>query len=185
MPWTVAVRVTWPIARAVSTGELSVEILAREVLSMIQVTSVRGRPCSSTAVNICVWPTTRLTLDGVICNEFGDGKGTLSLTCIFVRAMFPAKSTARTTTKLTPGFNERLQEKFPPDGATGTPLHVSEATPDKASDTVPVTAIPAVVKTAPSAGEPTARVGGVFSIFNVTLAVAVAPAASVTVPLTT
>ena len=55
--------------------------------------------------------------------------------------------------------------------------------PDRESDTVPVAVVLDVVKVSPSFGEVTARAGGVLSMLSVTLAVAVAPAASVTVPL--
>src|SRR5437667_7168020 len=129
-------------------------MVATVVSLTVQVASARGRPRSSTAVNCCVSPTAKFTFAGVIWRELGKGKGASSFTCIFVKATFPAESVARTTTRLTPGFSEMLQEKSVPVSVTGTPLQVSELIPDKPSETVPEAVIPpAAVKTAPSAGE--------------------------------
>lgn len=77
-----------------------------------------------------------------------------------------------------------LQEKLAP-GVTDAPLQVREDNPDKASDRVPLAVMLDVVKTVPSLGELTARAGGVLSMLSVTLAVALFPTLSVTVPLTT
>src|SRR5256885_10861956 len=135
-------------------------MVATVVTLTVQVAPARGRPCSSTAVN-CWWsPTAKFTFAGGIWGELGKGKGASSFTCIFVKATFPAESVARTTTRLTPGFSEMLQEKSVPVSVTGTPLQVSELIPDKPSETVPEAVIPpAAVKTAPSAGEATPRGG--------------------------
>jgi hypothetical protein len=179
------VSVTVPVARATNTGLLSVEIVAREALSTVHAASVRGWPCSSTTVNCWLPPTARLAFAGVIWSEFGVGQRALSVTCIFVSATFPAKSTVRTTIRLTPGFSEMLQEKIAPASVIGTPLQVSEKIPDKRSATVPEAVMPAAVNTAPSVGVATVSAGGVLSMLMVALAVAVTPAASVTVPLTT
>jgi len=72
---------------------------------------------------------------------------------------FPAKSVARTTTKLTPTVSEMLQEKLPPLKIAAAPLQVTEETLDSASDTVPETATAAFEKAVPSAGEETAMIG--------------------------
>jgi hypothetical protein len=63
------------------------------------------------------------------------------------------------------------------------PLHVTDATPESASETLPDTEAGVEVNVAPLAGDAMVTTGGVRSIFNVTVAVAVSPAASVTVPV--
>jgi hypothetical protein len=55
-------------------------------------------------------------------------------------------------------------------------LHITLATPDSASDTVPVTVIAAFVTTLPFTGEAIEMTGGVLSRFTVALAVAELPA---------
>lgn len=49
-------------------------IVASDVSLIVQVASERGRPCSSTAVNCRVSPTSMLTPEGVIWSEFGEGR---------------------------------------------------------------------------------------------------------------
>jgi len=51
-----------------------VVIVASDVSLIVQVASERGRPCSSTAVNCRVSPTSMLTPEGVIWSEFGEGR---------------------------------------------------------------------------------------------------------------
>jgi len=86
--------------------------------------------------------------------------------------------------RLSPGLSETLQEKFPLETAAGVPLQVTVETPEVASETVPVAVIGDAEKAAPSDGAVTVTVGKVSSMLSVTLAVAMFPAASVTVPLT-
>ncbi len=69
-----AVRVTWPTARPVSSDGVSVENAAIEVSLTDHVASGRGRPCSSTVVNCLLSPTNMLAPEGVICSEPGAGK---------------------------------------------------------------------------------------------------------------
>jgi len=76
-----------------------------------------------------------------------------------------------------------LQEKVPPPSVAVAPLQVTVEIPDSASDTLPETVTPGFEKLIPSAGELTVSVGGVLLMLRVTLAVAVSPLASVTVPL--
>jgi len=59
---------------------------------------------------------------------------------------------------------------------------VSVETPDKESDTLPVTVSPDVVTIAPFAGDMIFTVGGVLSILRVTLVLALFPALSVAIP---
>ncbi len=70
-------------------------------------------------------------------------------------------------------------------GVTGVPSQASEASPDSASDIVPLAVVEEVVKMVPSLGELTVRDGGVLSMLRVTLILALLFALSVTVPLTT
>jgi hypothetical protein len=81
--------------------------------------------------------------------------------------------------------SEMLQEKLPLPRDAGAPSQVTAESPERASEVVPERATLAVENVAPSAGEVTVNRGRVLSIFTVALAVAVFPAASVTVPLTT
>jgi hypothetical protein len=87
--------------------------------------------------------------------------------------------------KLTPGSRAILQEKLPLAKVAAVPSQVIAETPESASETVPATVTAGSVKLAPSAGEETVKAGALLSILRVTAAVAVFPAASVTVPLTT
>lgn len=64
-------------------------------------------------------------------------------------------------------------------------MHVTDATPESASVTVPRTSVGEIFNVAPSAGSVTASRGAVLSTFSVTLVEAVLPALSTTVPLTT
>jgi hypothetical protein len=81
-------------------------------------------------------------------------------------------------------LSEMLQEYTPPDSVAATPSQVTPEAPDNASVTVLVTVAVEVEKDVPSAGEVTESTGIVLSRLMVTLAVAVSPAVSVTVPLT-
>jgi hypothetical protein len=87
--------------------------------------------------------------------------------------------------KLTPTFNEMLQEKLPLDNGAAVPLHVNPGSPDNESAAVPVTVIVEPEAVDWSSGEVTTRVGIVLSIFSVTLAEAWFPPVSVTVPVMT
>ncbi len=78
-----------------------------------------------------------------------------------------------------------MQEKVPPVRLAALPLQLTLATPEVASDRLPVTVTEALEKEVPSAGEITVIIGEVLSILRVALALALLPDASVTVPLTT
>ena len=64
------------------------------------------------------------------------------------------------------------------------PSQVTEATPESASLTNPVTLVEVPVKTAPEAGDVMETVGGVLSRLTTSFAVAVFPALSIAVPVT-
>jgi hypothetical protein len=64
------------------------------------------------------------------------------------------------------------------------PLQVTAATPERESETLPDTVAGDEVRVSPFAGDAMDKTGGVRSMFNVTGAVAVNPARSVTVPAT-
>ena len=74
------------------------------------------------------------------------------------------------------------QLKATPCPAAGRPSQVTVETPDKESDTLPVTLIPVVETIAPFAGDVMWRFGAVLSIFSVTDVVALFPALSIAVP---
>src|SRR5690348_18238979 len=124
-----------------------------------------------------------MTFVGGIVSDAGGGEAVFSVTCILVSEMFPAAPVACTTTKLRPGFSGILHENPPLGGETLTWLHANEVTPERASEALPVAVTGELVRTAPSVGLLTVSVGGVSSIFSVTLAVACWLPESVTVPL--
>ena len=76
------------------------------------------------------------------------------------------------------------QLKVPPVTVAGTPLHVTLETPDRASETVPITVTGDAVKSAPFAGAVIAIAGAVLSRFTMTDAAAKLPAKSTPVPVT-
>jgi len=76
-----------------------------------------------------------------------------------------------------------LQENEPVEIVAWAPLQLTDETPERASVIVPLTAICAVLRTLPSAGEEMLVVGAVLSKLTVAVAVAVCPAVSVAVPV--
>jgi len=100
-------------------------------------------------------------------------------------AVFPATSAACAVIVFAPEFNVTVHAKEPPVTVPAVPLQVTPATPDKASVTLPLTFSDDDVSVAPFAGDVMVKTGGVRSMFNVTLAVLVFPAVSVTVPVMT
>ena len=81
-----------------------------------------------------------------------------------------------------PAASVRVQDKLDWESATGEPLQVALATPERLSLAVPAIAICGFVTVAPETGDAIANAGGVLSIFSVTDAVAVPSPAAVTVP---
>jgi hypothetical protein len=110
------------------------------------------------------------------------GGGDVNVMVSVCTVVFPAISAACTVMVLAPMFNVSGQLTDPPCGATATLLQVTVEIPDNPSETLPVTVTPAVATVAPFGGDTMLRVGGVLSMFNVTLVVTVFPALSVAVP---
>ena len=98
---------------------------------------------------------------------------------------FPAASNACTLIVFGPAFKVSEHVNDPEPSVAGAPLQATADTPDKASETVPVTLSDDDVNVAPFAGEVMLSEGGVRSMFTEAFAVPEFPAASVTVPLAT
>jgi hypothetical protein len=118
-------------------------------------------------------------LDGLKRVIEGDEASVTATDCVL---LLPATSKAWTLIVFVPGARVTGQLNAPAFTLADTPLHVTVKTPDKESDTTPVTVSPAVVTTTPFAGEVILSVGGVLSIFRVTLVLTLFPALSVAVP---
>ena len=97
---------------------------------------------------------------------------------------FPAISIARTLIVFEPGFNVRLHVKLPLPSEAETSLRVTIAILDKVSLSVPAKVSDGTTTFTPFAGDVTVTIGGVLSMFKLSTAVAVFPAASMTVPET-
>ena len=110
----------------------------------------------------------------------GERFARLSVTDTCAVPTLPAASVAVNVSVLSPATSGDMQLK--PSAGTVVPLQVADATPDKASDAAPLSATGDVVSAAPATGVAMVTVGGVVSIFNVSVLVAVFPARSVTVP---
>ena len=130
-------------------------------------------------------PTGTFAVPGVICKDCGAGSVPVRFTCTLLAEIFPAISVALAAIRLTPTPSEMLQEKLPLETTAAAPLHVADETPDRESETVPVTVTGLFEVELPSAGELITNAAGVLSIFSVTLVEPVSPFASVAVPLTT
>jgi hypothetical protein len=102
--------------------------------------------------------------------------------CVVV---FPATSVACTEIVLEPVVSATAQLYEPLCTVAAVPLQVTDATPERASETLPDTDAGEEVSTAPFVGDAMLKAGGVLSMFSVTLAVLVSPFVSVTVPVTT
>lgn len=77
--------------------------------------------------------------------------------------VFPAASVAFTVMTLAPAVRATEQLKEPLCTVAGAPLQVTAATPDKASDAVPVTETEDVLTVAPFAGDVMLMTGGTLS----------------------
>src|SRR4029077_13943143 len=82
-----------------------------------------------------------------------------------------------------PGLTTTEQLYDPLCTVAAAPLRVTAATPERESETPPDTVAGDEVRVSPFAGDAMDKNGGVRSMFNVTGAVAVNPAKSVTVPV--
>jgi hypothetical protein len=100
-------------------------------------------------------------------------------------ATLPARSVACTVIVFAPTLSVSEQVKEPFCTVAGALLQVTVEIPERASETLPFTETADVVNVAPLAGELILTVGGVLSRFTVTETVAVSPAVSVAVPVTT
>ena len=109
----------------------------------------------------------------------GDEASVTATDCVL---LLPATSKAWTLIVFAPGARVTGQLNAPAFTLADTPLHITVETPDKDSDTLPVTVRPGDVTIAPLAGDVIFTVGGVLSILRVTLVVALFPALSVAVP---
>lgn len=97
-------------------------------------------------------------------------------------ATFPAMSVACTAIALGPGTSVRLQVMFDVARVAGTPLQVTDASPESPSLAMPVRASWGVVTIVPGVGTVIAMSGGVLSSLTVKEVLAVLPVLSVTVP---
>lgn len=112
-------------------------------------------------------------------------EGAPKLTVIVCVELFPATSVATTVIVFDPFVSVAVQLNVPLWTVVDAPLHVTAATPERLSDTVPETTKLAFVTVELFAGEVIARAGAVLSILSVTDAVALSPIASVAVALMT
>src|SRR5439155_4731024 len=80
--------------------------------------------------------------------------------------------------------SDTLQFRTVCTGVAEAPLHVTLATPERASVTVPVTVTVGINRIAPSGGELMVTTGGVLSTFTATLVMPTFPATSTAVPVT-
>src|SRR5712691_9662729 len=99
--------------------------------------------------------------------------------------VLPASSLASAVIAFVPGVNVTRQSTCVPATVAGTSLHVTPATPESASATIPLMTASEVNSVLPLAGDVIVKLGGVLSMLTVTLAVAVFPALSMATPLTT
>ena len=104
-----------------------------------------------------------------------------TVTAIDDERVLPAASVAAMLIECCPSLNERLHVNGPTGGTIALPLHTEPATPETASLMVPVTTTAEASSTAPSAGAVMSICGTVLSRLMVAVAVALLPAASVTV----
>src|SRR5438105_4559525 len=95
---------------------------------------------------------------------------------------FQALSAAVTEMEFAPGIRVTSQPNPGAPGATGAPLQVTPATPERGSVTVPVAVTVGVNKIEPSAGEEKATTGGALSRLINIVVVAVSPARLTAVP---
>ena len=101
--------------------------------------------------------------------------------------MLPATSVAWTEMELDPATRLVVHVKLEPEVVAAVPLHLTEATPDRLSLSLPLIPVDGVPKVIidPLIGDKTASSGGVLSKLIVADALAVLPAKSVAVPVTT
>src|SRR4051812_12410331 len=98
--------------------------------------------------------------------------------------MLPAVSKARMLIRLAPILSlGTVQENEPELMFTGELLQVTTVGPERESEMVPVTFVTGTTMDEPSSGDVIVSIGKVLSRLTTTLAVAVSPAVSVTVPL--
>jgi hypothetical protein len=101
--------------------------------------------------------------------------------------VLPATSVAWTEMELDPAPRLVVHVKLEPEVAAAAPLHLTETTPDRLSLSLPLIPTEGVPKVMmdPLIGDNTASSGGVLSTLIVADALAVLPAKSVAVPVTT
>jgi hypothetical protein len=178
-----AVSVAVPGANAASWGG-SLGVMLTTVGSLIvQIAFATGWPASPTRLTVRVCPTVKVARTGAMKMAFGGTTGiALKVTESGVPVMLPAMSAACTRMELAPETRVTLQAKEPEVSVAGEPLQVTEATPDKLSETEPASWSAAALTEAPFAGEEILMTGGVWSIFRLVVVLALFPALSKAVP---
>src|SRR5579872_421579 len=140
-------------------------------------------PVSETSERLAVWPTSRLNAEGVTNRADGVGPATgLNVTFTVLETALPATSVAWTSMTLPPMTSGTLQRKRPALTVAGLPLQETAATPERLSETVPVTGALMPVTTLLGRGLVMSSSGGVRSMFSVSPVVARLPALSVAEP---
>jgi hypothetical protein len=99
-------------------------------------------------------------------------------------ALFPAASVATTCTVLLPWLSVTLQLNAPPPNVAAAPLQSTEATPEEASLTEPLTASELLETVAPLAGDEIESAGGTLSTLTNAEVSLEFPALSTAVPFT-
>ena len=97
----------------------------------------------------------------------------------------PATSVACRDIVFPPGLSVTEQLNDPAWMVAAEPLQVTAETPERATETLPVTETVGEVTVAPFAGDVMLNAGGVLSRLTVTFVVALLPAVSVAVPVMT
>jgi hypothetical protein len=181
-----AVSVVVPCASAVSCGGSLDVILTRLGSPTVQVAPPTGCPMSPISVTLRLSPTSMLADAGVIRISFGGTEtGSTKITATWELAVLPAKSAASTCTELDPGTTGTVQLNELELIVAGMPLQITEETPERLSETEPLTITVAALTVDPSTGEAMVRSGGVLSMFKVIVVLATFPALSEVDPDTT
>jgi hypothetical protein len=108
----------------------------------------------------------------------------LNVTGTSTSVTLPATSVPTTAIVFGPFVRLTLHENAPfAATAVAVPLHCKDASPDSASEALPVTVCGELENVLFGNGEVTVTAGGVLSMFSVTFAVAVAPELSFAAPV--
>jgi hypothetical protein len=180
-----AVRVAVPCASAANCGGSPGVMLTTVGSLIVQVAFVTGWPASPTSLTVRVCPTVKVASTGVMKMALGGTTGiALKVTESCVFPILPATSVACTPMELAPETRVTLQAKEPEVSVAGEPLQVTEAIPDKLSETVPASWSAATLTEEPFAGDETLMSGGVSSTLTLIEVFPLFPALSKAVPET-